>query len=106
MRGRAPAARRQEVALDERAPGLRGGLRGAVDELYPRARDAREERDEQRIVRAAEHDRVHLRVGEGLEILARDEARRLAVGPSLFHERDEERTRARDDARVRLDGVD
>ena len=88
--------RRDEIALLECAARFRGRLRRAVDEPHAGPRELAEERREQRIMRAAEHDRVDLRLGERLEIFARDESRRVAIGPSLLDERHEERARARD----------
>ena len=94
---------RRDVRAGERARRFRGRLLGAVDQLHVGAKHVAQQRLEQRIVRAPEHERVDLRVEHRLEILARDETRRLVIGPSFLDERNEQRTGARRDAHVGIE---
>src|SRR6266571_749555 len=73
---------------------------GRVDQLHIRAHDARDERLEQGIVRAAEYQHVYLRTPQRLQVLARDELGGGVLEPSLLDQRDEERTGLTVDARV------
>ena len=78
-----------------------GGLFGAVDEPDVVAHDAPQQRLEQRVVCAAEDERVDVRIDHGAEIFLRDETCRFALEPPFLDEWNEQRAGARRDVRVR-----
>jgi hypothetical protein len=78
-----------ESHLLEHAPRLGGGLLSTVDQPHVLTHRGRQEWFEQRVVRAAEDERVHLAGQEWIEVAVRHEASGLVVQPAFFHQRHE-----------------
>src|SRR6266508_3585675 len=89
-------------AAPEALPHLRRDRRRAVDERHARER-LRDRRGEERVVRAAEDERIDGRLAHRREVAADDPLDDLVarVGPALLGEGDEERAGARGDEGVR-----
>src|SRR5437588_3596349 len=99
MARRARTCSQKTSRLEERCHRLDRGL-GAVDQRHLRAHHFRDDAREQRIVCAAEQDGVG-GAAQVREVSLRDQPRNLTVDPSLFRERNEERTGTRHHARQR-----
>ena len=94
-RSRRPAGARAQPALLQEAPRARPPSRARCRRPAARARErcelALDDLAQQRVVRAAEHERVDLRRARAARGSAAGEPRHLALGPALLRERDEQR---------------
>src|SRR5262249_2894542 len=86
--------------------GLACGLLGREDERHVAAEHALEDRTDQRIVRAAEDDRVDTSVLQRRRVLTHRALRGLSVWIVAFDERHEPWTRDRDAGDARVERVD
>src|SRR5689334_2970326 len=91
---------RLELRCSNHSTGLGRGFFGAIDQRDVRSEHSLQERLEEWIVRASQHERVHTGVNEWREILTSNELARRVVGPSFFDERREQRTGASRDSHV------
>src|SRR5215470_20277297 len=78
-----PAVGRGEAARLEHPGQLARRLLSAVDQRYSWSHDPLQQRLEQRIVGAAEHEGIHRGLTKRLEILAGDEFGRGAIEPTF-----------------------
>ena len=79
---------------------------GAVDEPHVAPDDIPDHCFHQRVVRAAEHERIDFRRHERRQIVAGNRARRLGIDPTFFDQRDEERARLGGDRGVGKESFD
>src|SRR5205823_5821285 len=82
-------AREQPPGLELPRHDLRG-LFGGIHQRHTRTHHAGEQRLQQRVVRAAEHQRLDAGTPQRLQVLAGDELGRRVIEPAFFHERHEQ----------------
>src|SRR5204863_306805 len=104
-RDSAVLAREQPSGLELPRDDLRG-LLGGVHERDVRTHDTREQRLQQRVVRAAEYQRFDAGTPQRLQVLAGDELGRRVIEPAFFHERHEQGAGPGVNARARADRGD
>ena len=96
-----PPAAGSRPRVRRRAPTSSRDRHGGVDERDLRSHDLADDAAEDRVVGAAEDERVDALAREGLEVEARGLARDGVVRPAFLGERDEERARGGDDGQGR-----
>ena len=81
-----------EIPLVQRCHSFSGRLFGAIDQAHFSTHHFADGALEQRIVRAAKHQRIDFSFREWREVFLRDDTRGLGFQPTLFNEGNEQRT--------------